>query len=213
MATVLITAGPTREHLDEVRFLANGSSGRMGYALAAAARDAGHHVVLISGPTELTPPEGVDLVRVISAEDLLQAVLKALPHADAAFAVAAVADWRPKERLAGKPPKAARSLTLELVPTPDVLAEMGRRKEGRVLVGFALESGTVDEALARGRAKLEAKNLDLIVVNRVAAIGAEETEAWLVFADGHVRTLPRMSKSDLAAVIVRAAHVPEGRHR
>src|SRR5262245_4894978 len=137
MATALVTAGPTREHLDDVRFLSNGSSGRMGYAIAEALRDGGHEVHLVAGPTELARPAGIDFVPVVSALEMQQQVERLFPRVSLVFAVAAVADHRPSQRAPGKPAKAKGSFTIELVPNPDILAELGRKKGSRTLVGFA----------------------------------------------------------------------------
>lgn len=207
MTTVLVTAGPTREHLDDVRFLSNGSSGRMGYAIATAAREAGARVLLVTGPTALRPPDGVETHRVVSALEMHREVVGLFGEADVVFGVAAVADYRPACRLPGKPAKGELGTTLELVPNPDILAELGRRKGRRVLVGFALEStaGGVEAALARGRRKLEAKNLDLIVVNRTGAMGAAENEVVVLDAAGGEHRLPRATKEEVARRLVAMA--------
>jgi phosphopantothenoylcysteine decarboxylase/phosphopantothenate--cysteine ligase len=162
MARVLVSAGPTREHLDEVRFLSNASSGRMGYAIAAAARALGHDVELVSGPTELPDPRGVAVTRVTSALEMERAIKRAFARCDVLFMVAAVADHRPARARRGKTPKREVPGTLALVANPDIVAGVARRKGRRVVVGFAAE---VRDALARGREKLERKHLDLIVVN------------------------------------------------
>lgn len=207
MTTVLVTAGPTHEHLDDVRFLSNGSSGRMGYAIAAAARAAGARVLLVTGPTALRPPEGVETVSVVSALEMHREVRRLVGEADVVFGVAAVADYRPARRLPGKPAKGELGATLELVPNPDILADLGRDKGRRVLVGFALESaeGGFETALARGRRKLAAKNLDLIVVNRTEAMGAAENEVVVLDAEGGEHRLPRGSKEEVARRLVAMA--------
>lgn len=180
---LLITAGPTREFLDDVRFLSNASSGRMGYALAEAAVRRGHKVTLVSGPVALEPPSGVTRVSVESADAMLQAALKALPQADGVIGVAAVCDYRPRKRTAGKIKKTGGPLSLELVETPDVLAEIGKRKGDRWVLGFALEV-TEDRPAALG--KLRAKQCDWIVLNRAEAIGSDVTSVEVLDAGGHV---------------------------
>lgn len=207
MVTFLITAGPTREHLDDVRYLTNGSSGRMGCALAAAARDAGHDVVLVLGPVEVPPPAGVRVLSVVSALEMQAAADAAFATCDIAVAAAAVADWRPAQRLTGKPPRQAGSQHLELVPNPDIVAGLAARKGHRIVVGFALEAASagLDAALRRGREKLDRKRLDLVVVNGSDAIGGDASSTWLLFADGRCQELGRQDKTLSAARIVAAA--------
>lgn len=207
MVSILITAGPTREHLDDVRFLSNASSGRMGCALAAAARDAGHQVTLVLGPVELEPPSGVTVVSVVSALEMQAAAERAFAGADVLIAAAAVADWRPAARAAGKPAKAAGRLVLELVPNPDIVAGLAAVRGARTVVGFALESTAagMPAALARGRRKLVDKQLDLVVVNLHDAIGSAESEVVLCHADGRDEALPRQDKAATAARILAAA--------
>lgn len=180
----LITAGPTREYLDDVRFLSNPSTGRMGFACAEAAVAAGHDAVLVTGPVDLPDPKGVTVVRIVSARDMHKAAMKAFKAADAVIATAAVSDYRPSERARGKIKKGAARLTLELVKNPDILAEMGNRKGRRVLIGFALE---VQNARASAVAKYRAKNLDAIVLNRPATFGSESIRAEIVTEDGVVK--------------------------
>ena len=205
MATFVITAGPTHEHIDDVRFLANGSSGRMGFAIAGALAERGHRCVLVAGPVELAPPAGVDLIRVVSAEEMLAAALEAFDGADAAIGVAAVCDWRPAVRLRGKPPKSESARSIDLVPNPDIIARLGADKGDRVVVGFGLEAAA-DRAdmLARGRRKLEGKNLDLIALNGLGAMGADESSAVLLFADGRTEDLAPQPKAEIAARIAEA---------
>ena len=208
METVLITAGPTREHLDEVRFLSNESSGRMGYAIAEAAVAAGHRTLLVSGPVPISAPAGVELSRVTSAQEMLERCLQLFESSDLAFGVAAVADLRPAKRRAGKPEKPAGPSSLELVPNPDVIAALAAAKGSRVVVGFALEvsgSDASDAALERGRRKLERKGLDLIVVNEPTALGAERTKVTLLFADGRQESWPEQHKSTIATRLLERA--------
>jgi phosphopantothenoylcysteine decarboxylase/phosphopantothenate--cysteine ligase len=165
--TVLITAGPTREKIDPVRYLTNRSSGRMGYALAEAALRRGARVLLVSGPTSLTPPEGAEVTQVEATEEMRDAVLKLLPQATIVIKAAAVADYRPKSAAEQKL-KRKGPMTLELEATPDILQELSRRKSSQVVVGFAAETENV---LENARQKLLAKNLDAIVVNDVSREG------------------------------------------
>ena len=196
---LLVSAGPTREYLDPVRFISNPSSGRMGYAVAEAARDRGAEVVLVSGPTCLKAPWGVEVVRVESALEMRQAILERYPWAKAVVMAAAVADYRPAEVLKDKEPKAEAEKTIRLVPNPDILKELGERKEGRVLVGFAMETAS---GLERAREKLRRKNLDLIALNWVnregVGFGSPENEVVLIARDGRVLELPRMEKRQVA---------------
>ncbi len=197
----LITAGPTREFIDDVRYLSNASSGRMGCALARAALDAGGQVTLVCGPIECEPPDGAALVRVVSAAEMRKAVLERFDQADTIIMAAAVADYRPAKRVAGKIKKTGRELVLRLGPTDDILAELGRRKGGRILVGFALEAENARENALR---KLREKNLDLIVVNSPAAMGAEIADAELLFPSGESQTLSHLAKSGIARRIIAA---------
>ncbi|MDA1001229.1 MAG: bifunctional phosphopantothenoylcysteine decarboxylase/phosphopantothenate--cysteine ligase CoaBC [bacterium] len=195
---LLVTAGPTRERWDAVRFLSNRSTGKMGYAVAAAAAARGARVTLVSGPAALPDPEGVETVRVESCEEMRAAVLKAWPGVQAAVMAAAVADYRPADPRNGKQKKGEGGLTLELERTPDILAELGEDKRGRILIGFAAETGELRE---NARAKLKRKKLNLIVANAVAgaddAMGADESRAILIGPEGE-EELPRMAKGELA---------------
>lgn len=200
---ILVTAGPTREHLDPVRFLSNRSTGKMGFAVAAQAAAAGHHVVLVAGPVALPTPAGVTRVDVVSALDLLAAVQRHLPQADALVMAAAVADWRPRSVSAVKLKKAGMHPTLELEPNPDVLLAVQPLKEGRIFVGFAAETG---DPLPEARRKLIAKGLDLIVANDVsqpdAGFAVDTNRVVLLPRDGAPETLPLLSKQEVAARIV-----------
>jgi phosphopantothenoylcysteine decarboxylase / phosphopantothenate---cysteine ligase len=203
--SVLVTAGPTREAVDPVRFIGNRSSGRMGYALAAAARARGANVVLVSGPTELTPPAGVEVVRVTTAAEMRDAVVPRAAQADVVIMAAAVADYAPSGAVAQKIHKESDTLTLTLVRTPDILAELGRQRAGRdrpVLVGFAAETNDV---VAGARRKQREKGIDLVVANDVSRsdVGFEvdANEVTLVSPAGE-ETLPRQSKAAIAAQIV-----------
>jgi phosphopantothenoylcysteine decarboxylase/phosphopantothenate--cysteine ligase len=165
--TVLITAGPTREKIDPVRYLTNRSSGRMGYALAEAALRRGARVLLVTGPTSITPPGAAEVTRVESTEEMRDAVLSVFPQASIVIKTAAVADYRPKSA-AGQKIKRKGPMTLELESTADILAELGLEKKAQIVVGFAAETENV---LENARQKLVAKNLDAIVVNDVSKEG------------------------------------------
>ncbi|MCC7064420.1 MAG: hypothetical protein IT456_16530 [Planctomycetes bacterium] len=207
MVSIMITAGPTREYLDDVRFLSNGSSGRMGCALAEAARTAGHAVCLVLGPVDLAPPSGVTVFSVTSALEMQAAAEAAFQAADILIAAAAVADYRPLHRVAGKPAKQGERVTLELVPNPDIVAGLAAKRGRRVVVGFALESVSAGmaAAIARGRDKLRRKQLDLVVVNLHDAIGGVSSDVVLCYADGRDEALGLADKNLTAAHIVHAA--------
>ncbi len=207
MTEILVTAGPTREHLDDVRFLSNGSTGLMGYAIAAEARGRGCRVTLVSGPTQLPCPDGVQRVDVVSADEMLEAARRAFDGCDIAFFVAAVADHRPAHREPGKPAKQDGRLVLDLVANPDIAATLGARKGRRICVGFALEAMASDRtaALDRARAKLRRKHFDLCVLNAPAALARDRSEITLIDAAGRVETLPEADKTATAAVIVERA--------
>lgn len=200
--TVLVTAGPTYEPIDAVRFVGNRSSGKMGYAIAAEAARRGARVLLVSGPTHLSDPDGVDVHGVETAAEMRAAVLERFEEADAVVKAAAVADFRPADPTPGKLKKQAGTPEVRLEPTEDILREMGDRKGSRVLVGFAAETGDLEEA---GRKKLVEKNLDLVVVNEVGRAGtgfdAETNRAMILSADGADMPMRDWRKSELAAVI------------
>jgi len=198
---VLVTAGPTREYLDAVRFLSNASSGKMGFACAKAAARAGHDVTLVTGPVALPDPAGVRTVRVTSADDMYRAVLKAYPRIDAAIMTAAVGDYRPAERIAGKLKKSSASLTLRLVRTRDILREMGRRKGRRILVGFALE---VQDAVHQALLKYKKKNLDYVVLNTPRTFAADRMDCRVYREGKVVRRFDGASKAEVARWIVGA---------
>jgi phosphopantothenoylcysteine decarboxylase/phosphopantothenate--cysteine ligase len=200
-ARVLVTAGPTREALDPVRFVGNRSSGKMGYALAAAARARGADVVLISGPTALKPPAGVDVVHVTKAAEMHQAVMRQAATTDVVIMAAAVADYAPSAAASQKIHKDQDSMTLALVRTPDIIGELGRRRAGQdkpLLVGFAAETNDV---IGHARRKLQEKGVDLIVANDVSRADAgfevDTNEVTLVSAAGE-EPIPLQSKAAIA---------------
>ena len=211
-----MTAGPTREPFDPARFISNPSTGRMGYALAIAARDRGADVTLVSGPTALPPPEGIEVVRVSTADEMLRATLNQFQGADLVLKAAAVSDYRPEVRARAKLKKEIfakrgatggrgdRAIATRLLPTTDILAEIGRRKKPhQVLVGFAAESG---DLLRNARGKLRRKNLDLIVANRIGVAGegfeALTNRALVLGRNGRPTELPLMSKEEMAEAIL-----------
>ena len=203
--TVVVTAGPTREAIDPVRFVGNRSSGKMGYALASAARSRGASVVLVSGPTDLQPPPGVELVRVTTAAEMRDVVVARAPQADVVIMAAAVADYAPATAPAQKIHKESDTLTLSLVRTPDILAELGKLRAGSdrpILVGFAAETTDV---VASARRKRRDKGVDLVVANDVsrsdAGFEVDTNEVTLVAADGE-ETLPLQPKSAIAAQVI-----------
>jgi phosphopantothenoylcysteine decarboxylase/phosphopantothenate--cysteine ligase len=199
---VLITAGPTREPIDPVRYISNRSSGKMGYALAGAASRRGAKVVLISGPTALTPPAGVTLVSVQTAQEMRDAVLQHLPESTIVVKAAAVADYRPKRQQPTKIRSKQDDLTIELMPNPDILKEVAHQKGKSFLVGFAAE---VEDVRANALAKLKAKGIDLMVANDVSQAGigfeAEENQVLLLDRWGGMVELPRMEKTRVADAI------------
>jgi phosphopantothenoylcysteine decarboxylase / phosphopantothenate---cysteine ligase len=201
--TVLVTAGPTCEDFDPVRYITNRSSGKMGYALAEAAAVRGAHVILVSGPTSLDVPAGVERIDVRTAQEMHRAVVMKFLECSIAIFAAAVADYRPAETSAQKLKRGSDSLTISLEPTPDILAGAAQNKGDRVIVGFAAETERVAE---NARKKLTTKNADLIVANDVTAEGAgfdHDTNVVTLFArDGRDLLLPRMSKRDVAQRIL-----------
>ena len=195
--TVLITAGPTREKIDPVRYLTNRSSGRMGYALAEAALRRGARVLLVSGPTTLTPPGAAELTRVESAEEMRDAVLKLLPGASIVIKTAAVSDYRPKAA-ADQKIKRKGPMTLEFEATPDILKELSARKSTQIVVGFAAETENV---LENARQKLVAKNLDAIVVNDVSRKGVgfdSDRNAVTIITREDIVEVPETTKWEVA---------------
>jgi phosphopantothenoylcysteine decarboxylase / phosphopantothenate---cysteine ligase len=210
--TVLITAGPTREKIDPVRYLTNRSSGRMGYALAEAALRRGARVLLISGPTDLTPPGGAEVSKVESAEQMRQAALKLLPEATLVIKTAAVADYRPKNSAEQKI-KRKSAMSLELEPTTDILAELVRNKSSQIIIGFAAETENV---LENARKKLMSKGLDAIVVNDVSRQGVgfdSDRNAVTIITHNEVVEVAETTKWEVAQRVldqaVRLRKVPQ----
>ena len=201
----LITAGPTREFLDPIRYISNRSSGKMGYAIAEAARSLSSQVVLVSGPTALTPPEGVEFVPVTTAQEMAEAVWSRFGAVDVCIMAAAVCDFRPKQTATGKIKKGSFSGVLELELTPDILAELRRRKKSQVLVGFAAETNDLE---TNAREKLVRKGLDFIVANDASAFDAETNRVAFIDGERKIERLPELPKSEVAkAIIERAARL------
>ena len=206
--TVLITAGPTQEPLDPVRFLSNRSSGRMGFALAEEARSRGARVVIVCGPVALEPPPGCEVDHVTTTDEMYNAVLRRLSEATIVIMAAAVADYRPAKAEVSKIKKSSAATSLELEPTVDILAEVARLKGERLLIGFAAET---DQLLEHAGQKLRKKNCDLIVANPVgdsaagAGFDSEENQGVLLSATGETIELPRSSKRQMAERIIDSA--------
>lgn len=200
----IITAGPTREAIDPIRFISNRSSGKMGFALAKAAKARGGEVILISGPTALKPPYGVTLIKVESAEQMKQACEENFSKADIVIKAAAVADFQPRAQAKEKIKKEIAPSVLELTKTPDIITALGKQKrKNQILVGFAAET---EELIKNAWKKLKEKNLDMIVANNVARKGAgfdvETNIATLLFRDGKTKRLPQMTKLELSHKIL-----------
>ncbi len=178
---LLVTAGPTREYIDPVRFISNPSTGLMGFTIAEEALKRGADVTVVSGPTHLAPPKGCKFIKVSSAEEMLSAVLEHFEDADCVIAAAAVSDFKPEVRVGEKIKKTGKELAIRLLPTPDILEELGKRKGGKVLVGFAAET---ENLLENALKKMEKKNLDLIIANLISqegyGFGSEELFASMI---------------------------------
>ncbi len=204
--TIVITAGPTREKIDPVRFLTNHSTGKMGYAIAEEAIAAGAKVILITGPVNLNPPHGAEVIRVESAEDMFHAVMQHYSTADIVIKTAAVADYRPKVSYDHKVKKQPGDQVIELERTKDILMELGKRKQHQILIGFAAETNHVDK-YAQG--KLEAKNADMIVANNVrekgAGFGTDTNIVTIHKRNGEKIELPLLSKKEVAVKILEEA--------
>jgi phosphopantothenoylcysteine decarboxylase/phosphopantothenate--cysteine ligase len=205
---VLVSAGPTQEPIDPVRFISNHSSGKMGYAIAEAARDRGAEVILVTGPSSLTPPPGVTAVSVNTASEMADALSRHFPAATVLIMAAAVADFRPQNQAAQKLKKQGKSeLVLELEATPDILAMLSARRTSQIVVGFAAET---EHVLSHAQDKLRGKGLDLIIVNDVTqagcGFGSDDNAVVILSATGEQRVLGLMSKRRLADEILTAVH-------
>jgi phosphopantothenoylcysteine decarboxylase/phosphopantothenate--cysteine ligase len=199
---ILVSAGPTREWLDPVRYLSNASSGKMGFAIAAEAARRGCAVTLVAGPVALETPAGVRRIDVESARDMLAVLRREFRGADALFMAAAVADWRPARRLGGKwraKDGGAQGARIELVRNPDVVATLARRKGARRVVAFALETGS---GLRRALGKLVRKNADFIVLNDASVLNSDRATVTILGQDGSVQRVERRTKRAVAAQLV-----------
>lgn len=198
---VLITAGGTCEPIDPIRYIGNRSSGKMGYALAVAAKEFGAEVTLISAATQLNPPAGVKTIFVETASQMRDAVLKVFPEVDMVINAAAVADFSPEEISTKKIKKDISPLTLKLTPTPDILAELGQKKQDKILIGFAAES---ENLIPNAKKKLKEKNLDIIVANDIkTGFGKDTTQVVIITKDGRCEELPLLTKREVSVRILK----------
>ncbi len=198
---ILITAGPTREYIDPVRFISNGSTGKMGYSCASAAVKRGHQVTLVSGPVNLARPKGLRLVKVVSSAEMAVAVTERFDQCDCVIMSAAVGDYRPAKISDRKIIKGDGPMSLELVRTIDILATLGALKKQQALIGFAVQD---QAARSRARAKLTAKNLDAIVLNGPAAMGADRSDVWIFRrGDRRWKEYPDITKSAAGLEVVK----------
>ena len=202
----LVSAGPTREYLDPVRFLSNPSSGKMGFAVAEAALERGHSCVLVSGPVSLTPPKGATYIPIVSAEDMLREIEREFSTCDVLVMTAAVSDFKPKTRLEHKEHKLSDSSVLELVRTPDILQTLYPKKEEQLVIGFAAETYDLEASAAR---KMFVKGLDMIVANDVsssrAGFAVEKLDATFLFPEYPPERLGLIDKQAVAKKIVEFA--------
>lgn len=203
MSNVTVTAGPTLEKLDDVRYISNFSTGKMGYEIAAAALKRGYNVTLISGPTALAAPSGARVVETTSTKDMLKAVEKSLKGSDCLIMTSAVCDWRPEKTVRGKIKSQKNDMSLRLVRTPDILGTVSKRSNGRILVGFALESGGL---IKNAEKKLKEKDLDLIVANRIgkgsAPFGSGKTSVTIIDRHGARESHRGVTKGKAAGKIL-----------
>ena len=198
----LVSAGPTREYLDSVRFISSASSGRMGFAVARTATARGHHVVLVSGPTALECPDGLETVAITSTVEMLAAIKARFEWADCLVMAAAPADYRPETRRHGKTSKTTGPLLLKLTPNPDILMELNRHRSHQVVIGFAMEATDVQ---ANAREKMRRKRMDAVVANSPAAFAACRITATVLMRDGGIRTFDGVEKDFLALELVKLA--------
>jgi phosphopantothenoylcysteine decarboxylase / phosphopantothenate---cysteine ligase len=200
----LITAGPTREPIDPVRYISNRSSGKMGYAIAEAALAAGHDVTLISGPVNLDPPSSAQFVSILTSDEMYGAVHRHAPECDVLVMCAAVADHKPREISATKIKKRTEQFALDLIPTPDILASLPHKDREYLLVGFAAETNDIEE---NAKQKLRAKNCDIIVANDVSTadpgMESDENEVTIFFSNGENEKISRTSKKNIAHELVK----------
>ncbi len=204
---ILVTAGPTREYFDAVRYISNASSGKMGYAIAAEAASRGHKVELVSGPVDLPPPTGVQVHNVVSAREMHQIAARLFLDCKVAIMAAAVCDYRPRIRLEHKLPKRTDAWSVDLEPTVDICAELGCKKGTRVVIGFALEDSHNRQ---HAEIKLQRKNCDAIVLNTTDAVGSDQATIQVLRPDNGWSVSETGSKSRLAIVLIDLAeHLAE----
>jgi len=200
----LVTAGPTREPIDPVRYLSNRSSGKMGYAIAEAAIEGGHDVVLISGPVDVDPPRGAELTSALTSDDMFDAVHEHLHDCDVLVMCAAVADYKPKQVSRAKIKKRGDNLSLELIPTRDTLASLPKEDRNYVVVGFAAETENVE---ANARKKIQEKNCDIVAANDVSradfGMESDENEVTILFHSGEIKKISRAPKTIVARQLVK----------
>ena len=200
----LITAGPTREPIDPVRYLSNRSSGKMGYAIAEAALEAGHGVVLISGPVNLDPPRGAHFISILTSDEMYNAVHRGVRDCDALVMCAAVADYKPQKFLTTKVKKRDENLSLELVPTRDILGSLQNKDRHLLVVGFAAETNDLE---ANAQKKLHSKHCDIIVANDVSSsdsgMESDENEVTILFRNGETKKISRAPKKIIARELVK----------
>jgi phosphopantothenoylcysteine decarboxylase/phosphopantothenate--cysteine ligase len=200
----LITAGPTREPIDPVRYISNRSSGKMGYAIAEAALEAGHDVVLISGPVNLDPPRGAHFISILTGDEMYNAVHRAVPDCDALVMCAAVADYKPQKISPTKIKKRDQNLSLELVLTRDILGSLQNKDRQFLVVGFAAETNDLE---ANAQKKLHAKHCDIIVANDVSSsdsgMESDENEVTILFRNGNTKKISRAPKKNIARELVK----------
>ena len=196
---VLVTAGPTKEAMDPVRFISNRSSGKMGYAVAGEAAMRGAKVSLISGPTDLAPPSGIEFVQIETAEEMREEVMRRFEATDIVIMAAAVSDFRPKVLEKKKLKKSSKPSSIEFEETPDILKELGKKKSHQILAGFALET---DDLMKNAKMKLKEKNLDMVVANYASAMGCDTNVVTLIRKDGGIEELPKAQKKEIAKKIL-----------
>lgn len=201
--TIMVTAGPTYEAIDPVRYISNHSSGKMGYAIARAALDRGAKVLLISGPVAITPPAGAEIIPVISAQDMYEAAVSRFEEVDAVIGAAAPADYKPAEVSPVKIKKTEDAMTITLIRTPDIIKTLGRTKTRQKVVGFAAETQVVEQY---ARQKLVDKNMDMVVANDVSAngvgFGSDYNAVKIIRRDGNLKEVSRMPKEQVAHIIL-----------
>jgi phosphopantothenoylcysteine decarboxylase/phosphopantothenate--cysteine ligase len=200
----LITAGPTREPIDPVRYISNRSSGKMGYAIAEAALEAGHDVVLISGPVNLDPPRGAHFISILTSDEMYNAVHRAVPDCDALVMCAAVADYKPQKVSTTKIKKRDQNLSLELVLSRDILGSLQNNNRQFLVVGFAAETNDLE---ANAQKKLRAKHCDIIIANDVSSsdsgMESDENEVTILFRNGETKKISRAPKKNIARELVK----------